>query len=173
MYCPYCGSEVRENEKFCQHCGAQLTASAQTVSAPTQPDPVFYQTQEAFFGGQYSNLKDFINSPVFPENVRKAIRTCWIVLLVCAGITLIFEIIMGIPPIDAILLAVLAIWLRGTYSMVPAALALALGAFSIIYGLIQNGSPSGFLIAIAGVNALSNLLKAKRLFNTYKETGQI
>ncbi len=173
MYCPYCGNEVRENEKFCQHCGAQITVSAQNISAPAQQDPEFYQTPAAYFGGRYDSLKDFINSPVFPEKVRKAIRTCWIVLLVCAGITLIFEIMMDIPPIDAILLAALAIWLRGTYSMAPAALALALGAFSIIYGFIQNGSPSGFLIAIAGANALSNLLKAKRLFNTYKETGQI
>lgn len=172
MNCPYCGSEVRENEKFCQHCGAQLTADVQNVPATAQQEPAFYPTQ-GFAGGQFDSLKDFIESPVCPEKVRKSIKSCWILLLVCAGLTLVFEIIAGIFPIDAILLAVFAIWLKSKYSIVPAALALALGIVSIIVGLVQNGTPSGILVALAGGNVVSNLLRAKKLFDEYKTNGTI
>lgn len=173
MNCPYCGSEVRENEKFCQHCGAQLADTVQNVPAPAQQEPAFYVTPGATPGAQYDDLKSFIDSPDCPEKVRKSIKTCWILLLVCAAITLVAEIVAGILPIDAILLVVFAIWLRRKYSMAPAALALALGLVSIIVGLVQSGTPSGYLVAIAGANAVSNILRAKKMFTEYKTNGTI
>ncbi len=174
MNCPYCGSEVRENEKFCQHCGAALTqtpAAMQPVSPPAHQEPSFSQQPFTGAGAQYDSLKDFVQSPACPEKLRKSIKSSWVLLLVCAALTLAFEIIMGIFPIDAILLAVFAFWLRGKYSMVPAALALALGIISIIVGYVQNGTPSGILVALAGGSAVSNLLRAKKLFDEYKTNG--
>ncbi|MBR0040738.1 MAG: zinc-ribbon domain-containing protein [Oscillospiraceae bacterium] len=172
MNCPYCGNVVRENEKFCQSCGAalpQTTAAVQTQTPDYAAEPAF--SQPSFTGAQYDSLKDFVQSPACPEKLRKSIKSSWVLLLVCAALTLAFEIITGIFPIDAILLAVFAFWLRGKYSMVPAALALALGIVSIIVGYVQNGTPSGILVALAGGSAVSNLLRAKKLFDEYKTNG--
>ena len=175
MYCPNCGAEVRQEEKFCQNCGAPVaqTAPAPVPAQPEQPEQPEFQQPFAGTAASYETLKDFVNSPVCPEKIRKSIKSSWILLLACAVLTLAFEIIMGILPIDAILLAVFAFWLRGKYSMVPAALALALGFVSIIVGYVQNGTPSGILVAIAGGSAVSNLLRAKKLFDAYKTNGTL
>ncbi len=123
--------------------------------------------------GGDAGLKDFVQSPVCPEKVRKSIKSSWIILLVCAVLTLAFEIIMGILPIDAVLLAVFAFWLRGKYSMTPAILALALGIIGVIVGYVQNGTPSGILVVFAGSTAVSSLLRAKKLFDEYKKNGTL
>ena len=171
MFCPKCGAEARPEEKFCQYCGTALTQQ----SEPTAPAPVQESAcvQQPFTGAgaQYDTLKDFVQSPACPEKLRKSIKNSWILLLGCAAITLAFELIMGIFPIDAILLAVLAFWLRAKHSMVPAIGALALGIISIIVGYVQNGTPSGILVALAGSGAVSNLLRAKKLFEEYRKNG--
>ena len=169
MFCPYCGNEVRENEKFCQSCGAQLPSSAQEASTAVQQTEEIPAQSFTPARASYDSLKDFILSPDCPEKLRKSLKSNWIVLLVCAALTLIFELMSGMLPIDAILLVACAFWLRSSYSMTPAIIALALGVLSIIVGFAQNGTPSGVLIAIAGGSAVSNLLRAKQLFKAHQE----
>ena len=171
MFCPKCGAEVRPEEKFCQSCGAALTQTPAAV--PAQQESAYAQQPFTGAGAQYDTLKDFVQSPACPEKLRKSIKNSWILLLVCAALTLAFELIMGILPIDAILLAVFAFWLRAKHSMAPAVGALALGLISIIVGLVQNGTPSGILVALAGSGAVSSLLRAKKLFEEYKKNGTV
>lgn len=44
QYCPNCGNEVQANDKFCEHCGAQLTAVSQPSATP-QPAPTASATK--------------------------------------------------------------------------------------------------------------------------------
>lgn len=173
MNCPYCGREIREGEKFCQNCGAPLTDGApNTAAAPAiAPEPAVPAVEQppveqANAGPAPSSLKEFIHSPFCPEKISKSIRTSWILLFVCASLTLVFELIGGIFPIDAILLVICAVWLKSKYSPAPAIAALALGVLSMVVGLIQNGTPSGILIVLAGSSAFSSIFKAKKLYES-------
>lgn len=38
-FCPKCGKKINPGDKFCPHCGADLTGSAETPSAPVQTPP--------------------------------------------------------------------------------------------------------------------------------------
>ena len=90
MNCPYCGSEVRENEKFCQSCGAALAQTDEAAppapiqdAAPSAETPVF-TAQQAPRG---MSFREFIESPSCTPDVNKTIKTSWIILFVCAGIS--------------------------------------------------------------------------------------
>lgn len=42
MFCPYCGKQIGDNQRFCQYCGGNLTQSQQQTAAPkapAQPNP--------------------------------------------------------------------------------------------------------------------------------------
>ncbi len=177
MKCPYCGSEIKTDDKFCGSCGAPLNQAetsavapvSESVYAPADQSPVYEQPPA---GPAPASLKEFIQSSACPEKIRKSIKSSWIILLVCAGITLAFEILTGIFPIDAVLLVVLAFWLRAKCSYTPAILALALGVLSMVIGLVQNGSPSGILVMLAGSNAFSSIYKAKQLFKSLYPDAQ-
>ena len=77
MNCPYCGSVVRENEKFCQNCGAALAQTDEAAppapiqeAAPSAETPVF-TAQQAPRG---MSFREFIKSPYCTPDVNKTIR---------------------------------------------------------------------------------------------------
>lgn len=187
MNCPYCGSEIREGEKFCQNCGAPLTQAPVNAAVPAE-EPTLVPAGLDEAPGQSANgsanesayagaapapgsFKDFIHSDSCPPQIRKSIRSGWITLLICAVITLIAQLMLGSIPLDAIVLVALAFWLRGSCSKTPAIIALVYGLFGMILSLTQKGAPGGYLVVLAGGLALSNILKAEKIYKEYLAGG--
>ena len=171
MNCPYCGSEVRENEKFCQNCGAQLAQSAPSAPAPVQnEEPVYqptYTAPAAENTARPQNLKEFISSPYCTPDVNKNIKTSWIILFICAGISALVQIVGGSFPIDGILMAAIAVWLMRSKSYAAGVTACVVGLIEMIVTSIVMGRFAGFLPAIAGVYALTAVLKARKQYKAF------
>ena len=175
MNCPYCGSEVRENEKFCQSCGAALAQTDEAAppapiqeAAPSAETPVF-TAQQAPRG---MSFREFIKSPYCTPDVNKTIRASWIILFVCAGISAIVQIAGGSFPLDGILMAGIAFWLMKSKSFAAGVTACAVGVLALILTSITMGRLAGWLPAIASVYALTAVLKAKKQYEAYLASQQ-
>lgn len=168
MNCPYCGSEIREGEQFCRSCGAPLTAAsaAQQTQQPfgTPPqEPAAPVTPAAPL-----SYKEFIKSPLCPRDVDKNIRFSWIVMLICAVISVAAQILNGMFPADGILMAALAIWLLVSKSFAAGLTAGIVGVIEMAVTSIAMHKFAGYLPALAGVYALTATLKARNLFKEYR-----
>lgn len=170
MNCPYCGSVVRENEKFCQNCGAALAQTDEAAppapiqeAAPSAETPVF-TAQQAPRG---MSFREFIKSPYCTPDVNKTIRASWIILFVCAGISAIVQIAGGSFPLDGIVMAGIAVWVMRSKSFASGLTACIVGALELILTSIYMGKFAGWLPALAGVYALTATLKAKKQYEAY------
>lgn len=173
MNCPYCGSEVRENEKFCQNCGARLEADVQSAGTAVEPaaEPVTGTAAVPASAPVDPSLgyKEFITSPYCTPDVNKNIKASWIILYVVAGLSLIVALFSKAPPLDAILIAGVAVWLMTTKSFAAGVTAFIVGIFELIFSSIAMGHLAGYFPAIAGVYALTATLKAKKQYQTYQQ----
>ena len=175
MNCPYCGSEVRENEKFCQSCGAALAQTDEAAppapiqeAAPSAETPAFTAQQAP----REMSFREFIESPSCTPDVNKTIKTGWIILFVCAGISAVAQIVSGALPIDGILMAGIAFWLMKSKSFAAGVTACAVGVLELILTSITMGQLAGWLPAIAGVYALTAVLKARKQYKAYLASQQ-
>lgn len=166
MNCPYCGSEVRENEKFCQSCGASLAQTPIETQIQQTADPAAAPAERP------DSFKEFIKSPYCTPDVNKTIKTSWIILFVCAGISAIVQIAGGSFPLDGILMAGIAFWLMKSKSFAAGVTACAVGVIELILTSITMGRLAGWLPAIAGVYALTAVLKARKQYKAYLASQQ-
>ena len=157
--CPYCGSEVRENEKFCQSCGAAMDPNR----APAQ--------QSAVPAAGPKNYKEFVQSALCSPDVNKNIRASWILLLVCAALSLAVALINKSLPIDALLIAAVAVWLMLSKSFPAGLTACIVGVLELVLTSISMGRLSGYFPAIAGIYALAATLKGRKEYKAYREKG--
>ncbi len=52
MFCPYCGSEMKEDHKFCGVCGKRVERATKPMAASTLPEPSPTETiKESVIGG--------------------------------------------------------------------------------------------------------------------------
>ncbi len=160
MNCPNCGNEVQPTEKFCRSCGSQLPENAantaQTAAVPADPTMSF---------------KAFVESPYCTPDVNKNIKGSWITLFVCAGLSLIVSLAGKLPPIDAILIAGIAVWLMLTKSVAAGVTAGVVGVLELVLTSIAMGKLAGYLPAIAGVYATVSVLKGSKQFKAFKANG--
>ena len=161
MNCPFCGNEVRENEKFCQSCGTALTQTPieTRVQQPAAP--------AAAPAARPSSFKEFITSSYCTPDVNKTIKTSWIILFVCAGISAIVQIAGGSFPIDGILMAGIAVWLMLSKSFAAGVTACVVGVLELVLTSIMMGRLAGWLPALAGVYALTAVLKARKQYKAF------
>lgn len=161
MFCPKCGAEVRPEEKFCQSCGTPL---AQTT-VETQPQQPAAPAAEP--AARPNSFKEFITSPYCTPDVNKTIRASWIILFVCAGLSAIVQIAGGSFPIDGILMAAIAVWLMLSKSFAAGVTACVVGMIEMIVTSIVMQRFAGFLPALAGIYALTAVLKARKQYKAF------
>ena len=170
MLCPNCGAEARQEEKFCQYCGTPLMQQSEPAApVPVQESavqqPVFTPAAEQTAKPQ--SYKEFITSPYCTADVNKTIKTSWIILFVCAGISAVAQVASGALPIDGILMAGIAVWLMKSKSFASGVTACVVGVLELVLTSITMGRLAGWLPALAGVYALTATLKAKKQYETF------
>ena len=104
--------------------------------------------------------------------MNKTIKTGWIILFVCAGISAVAQVVSGAFPIDGILMAGIAFWLMKSKSFASGVTACAVGVLELILTSITMGRLAGWLPAIAGVYALTAVLKARKQYKAYLASQQ-
>ena len=163
MYCAHCGAEVREDEKFCQYCGSPVEQSQTVETAGVQQ---FDQLPPP------SNFKGFVKrTDLCSPDVRKNIQGSWIMLFVCAGISIVYAIVLGFVPIDGILLALIALWMMLTYSLASSITANVVALIEFFVGIQQTGEFRGYLVVIAAIFSLVYILKGRKQYKNYLAHG--
>ena len=187
MNCPYCGTEIQQTDRFCPNCGAPLAeTAAASPEAPAAPpvaqEPQIFQsaglesptaesTVYAAPAAPIESLKEFMESSVCPQDVKKTLKTSWIMMFICAGISALGQIAGGSFPFDGILMAIIAVWLMRSKSFAAGMTACIVGFVELIVTSIVMHRFAGYLPALAGTYALTATLKAKKLFESYQAKG--
>jgi phage shock protein C len=73
MFCTKCGTELREQDKFCFNCAA---ATARSVSAPRPTEPLSRPMHEAKIAGVCAGFARYLGMDV------TLVRVLWVVLTV-------------------------------------------------------------------------------------------
>ena len=150
MICPKCSANIPDDSVTCAYCGSPLVAAPEVVEAA----PVKVGREEFF-------------KSVCSEKVRKEIKASIIILYVCAGLTLVVELLAGIFPLDALILAGLAFWIQKSKSKASAIVAVAYSAINVIFMLVTAGQFGGWLILVAAIIALVYVLKGEKEWQEY------
>jgi len=74
MFCTKCGTELREQDKFCFNCAA---ATAQAASAPRAVQPLSRPMHEAKIAGVCAGFARYLGMDV------TLVRVLWVVLTLC------------------------------------------------------------------------------------------
>jgi len=178
-YNPYAYSDSRNQNP-------QPYAQAGTAyNNPVNPQP--YAQANQSYGNPYNaqpyaapmqntempkNVKDYANR-FADKRVRSEITASSIILYVCAGITLIMNLIQlagggnMLGFLDVLMLAGLGVWLQLTYSKIPAIIALVYGILNIILIIVITNSVGGWLPLIAGIFATIYTIKVDKEYKNY------
>ena len=193
--CPKCGAPRQGTESFCMFCGAPLNAPAEapapqyapmpeqpapqpmetpTIPRPSVAAPMFQQPAAAAapnYGAAPANMKEFLNLYV-DDSTKKTLKTTGIFIYVLAALNLVFALIGGSFPLDAIILAGLGFWFWKTYSPKCGIAMLAYAILSVVLSLVMYGELQGWVILIVGVMAFSATQKAQKAFNAFQNPQQ-
>lgn len=151
--CPKCGAECEDNAKFCTTCGEPFADAAEIAPAP-----------------RVTTKKEFQDLPD-NKKIKNQIRSSGIISYICAGITLLAGIVSGNywMILDAVILVVLGLLIHLKQSKICAILLLAYSIISVIISLVTTGTPSGYLIIIAGIFAVISTFKLDKAWKAYQE----
>ncbi len=133
MYCKYCGSEIKEGDKFCPKCGREVITDSQ--DSETQPSILSNENMT------FSNNKTVEKQPAYMVSS-----------MVCGILSIIFSSInyLGIPFVHliGIALGIIGISLAqkdkkecGSYSksgLITGIIGLSLGGLAFIIGFISG-----------------------------------
>lgn len=173
MFCPKCGAILESDAKFCPTCGTPIvdTDNAAAPAAPAAPEAPVY-AEASVQRPAPKNLKEFVLQ-FCDVKTRKEIKAAWIILYVAAGISLAYALMMKIPPIDAVILALIATWMMLTYSPASAIVALVFAVGEFVLTLATTGTVGGWLVIIAAVFAVIYIFKANKHYKNYLATGEL
>ncbi len=119
-----------------------------------------------------ANLKEFVLQ-FGDDKTQKVMKGASIAMYVLAALNLIFALMGGSFPLDAILLAAMGFWYQKTYSNTAAIVFLAYAILTIVLSLVINGEFTGWLILIIAVLVFTTTQKASKSFKAFLENGQI
>ena len=164
--CPKCGQFFDDSASFCSACGAALGGDSQGVDFT--PEPISYPGQPG--PRKAATKQEFLN---LPENkkMKNNITGAAIVSYICAGITAV--VMIGtmrdyVSVFDALLLIGLGLGIHFKQSRVCAILLCADGLLSMIASIVSTGTPSGYLILIAGIYATIYTFKLEKEWQQYQ-----
>ncbi|MBR2793578.1 MAG: zinc-ribbon domain-containing protein [Solobacterium sp.] len=193
VVCPQCGTPRSGSENFCTNCGSPLPAGTAAPQPQLQSSvndrPQLAQVQEAprpnaapMFAEPSSpvqpnlsaapaNLKDFVQH-FAADKTKKSMRNNGYFLYGLAALNLVFALIVGNLPLDALILAALGFWYQKTYSHKCSIVFLVYSILSIIVTSLATGSIGGWLILIVAILMFSGTMKAQKALEEYQKTGQ-
>ena len=118
-----------------------------------------------------ANLKDFVQHFAV-DKTKKSMRNNGYFLYGLAALNLVFALLVGNLPLDAIILAALGYWYQKTYSHKCSIVFLVYSILSIIVTFLTTGTIGGWLILIVAVLMFSGTMKAQKALEEYSKTGQ-
>ena len=184
-FCPKCGTSVQDNQTFCPNCGTRVadpegapasdyyppfTAQvAGSVGGKPYAQSVYPNAGQGF-GPRCTTKKEFL---MLPENkkLRSQIRGAAIICYICGGLTLLLMIISLnlMMLLDVAILVGLGLGVHLAYSRVCAILLAVYAVFSVIVGLVVNGTISGWLIVVAAVFAVLCTFNLEKGWKIYQQ----
>lgn len=184
-FCPKCGTSLQDDQTFCPNCGTRV---ADPEGAPASDFYPPFTAQEAGsvggqpyaqsvypnagqgFGPRCATKKEFL---MLPENkkLRSQIRGAAIICYICGGLTLLLMIISLnlMMLLDVAILVGLGLGVHLAYSRVCAILLAVYAVFSVIVGLVVNGTISGWLIVVAAVFAVLCTFNLEKGWKIYQQ----
>ncbi len=180
MQCSNCGTQYPDDASNCPNCGAPAVVPFQQGQAFAQNQT--YQQGQAFAQNQtYQQGQSFAQAPLSKKeflhhpNLKKCasnIKVSAIILYVCAAISSIALIGGNLSSlIDIALIAGLALGIHLAQSRVCAILICIYSVFNMVISLIAYGTPSGWLILAAAIDAIIVTFQFQKAWKEYQQTG--
>ena len=188
-FCTNCGAPLPVNTAEMQVSVNDRPEAVQMMDAPRPEAAQIAQMQEAprpnaapMFAEPSSpvqpnlstapaNLKDFVQH-FAADKTKKSMRNNGYFLYGLAALNLVFALIVGNLPLDALILAALGYWYQKTYSHKCSIVFLVYSILSIIVTFLATGSIGGWLILIVAILMFSGTMKAQKALEEYQKTGQ-
>ena len=188
-FCINCGAPLPVNTAEMQVSVNDRPEAVQMMDAPRPEAAQIAQMQEAprpnaapMFAEPSSpvqpnlstapaNLKDFVQY-FAADKTKKSMRNNGYFLYGLAALNLVFALIVGNLPLDALILAALGYWYQKTYSHKCSIVFLVYSILSIIVTFLATGSIGGWLILIVAILMFSGTMKAQKALEEYQKTGQ-
>lgn len=189
--CPKCGTVINDSEHFCPTCGTAVPdAGTDTYNPPVnsvnagagtapgafnQPAQNDQQTEKpsGLFGDYVPPIaktkREFMQLPE-GESYYKSCRSAAIICYICAGISLVLVcFVMGqwSALIDIALLVGLGLGVHLAQSLGCAIALLVYSIINVLVLLVTTGRFGGWLVLIAGIDALVSTIKTNRAWKQY------
>ena len=116
--------------------------------------------------------KDFLKQPECKKCAGNITGSA-ITLYICAGLTLVLNVIAGniLALLDILLIVGLALGIHLAQSRVCAILVLAYAIYNTVYMIITTGKVGGYLIIIAAVYAVMATFQFQKAWKNYQQNG--
>lgn len=175
---PQLQSSVNDRPQLAQVQEAPRPQAAQIAQVQEAPRPnaapMFAQPSSPVqpnLSAAPANLKDFVQHFAV-DKTKKSMRNNGYFLYGLAALNLVFALLVGNLPLDAIILAALGYWYQKTYSHKCSIVFLVYSILSIIVTFLATGTIGGWLILIVAVLMFSGTMKAQKALEEYSKTGQ-
>ena len=171
MKCPMCGENVKPEEGRCPSCGMAVQQEGPTVreapeSQPFGPPPIppFGGSQAGpRYGGPECGSKQEFYKRFASKQTKSTLTVAGAILYICAAMNL----VVGYIPDAAIILVLgLVIHLRGNRPC--AVIMLVYSIFSCIVTSLARGTPSGWLLIIAGISAVQGAFALEKEYRAFR-----
>lgn len=171
--CPQCGRPAEAVKLRCVSCGAELPEGVllcpQCGRAVETADVVRQQA-----ASRQLTKKEFYELPGM-KACRNNIKSCAVILYVCAAITtlaaLFWDEIPLLSVVDGVSLLLLGLWLQLGKSRVAAILITVYGGYNMFVSSLSTGTLRGWWIPLAGVWAITYTFKFYKMWSKYRKTG--
>ena len=179
MQCLHCGNQLLDGATSCPNCGAPVEASnMQGQFNPYGQPNQFNQGQ--FYGQQGQNFgqkltkKEFLKLPSLKKckgNLNGAAILCYF----CAACTLLVAVLMQsyLAILDVLLILGMGLGIQLAQSRVCAVILFVYSIYNLIIALLSSGTPSGWIIIVAGILAIIYTFKFQKAWKEYNETGMM
>ena len=176
MFCIKCGQQIADGSTFCAICGAPQAVPA---PQPVYQQPVQPQYQQPMY--QPIPQQPLTRNAFFKLCLSKKSNTNVICLAVIFFITAVISVplmmmmegdnIVAFALMDISVYTLFGILLLAVRHWLCALIPTIYSGVWTVVGLINGGTPTGFVALAVGIIVVSTLFKAEKAYQTYQTTG--